>query len=359
MLLHGAQLTGRGQAADIHIETAAADAVAQLASLLGQQVHELVVHRIHYIDAFHAATALPGILVAAPSGAVGGTLQIRVFEHQHGVIAAQLQGNRCQRLRGLSHQRFARRYRAGEEQLVDAVIEKAGGHFRARADNVLEQAFRKFAGRDDLFDGAAHCRGGGGHFQHHAIAGHQGHDDFAEGNRQGVVPGADDAHHAQWHAQHVGALVEEQDAASRAVTLFQVMLGVFRIPLAGQGTGQYFGGQGIGEGFAVALADSARQIIRSIDNVAAHHLDMTGPFLEGLGRPDGLRLAGLCQHLWQGFKVGFAQFGDGGASGGVGIDHHVGGQLFLCSHVKGTPSRQAAVSGPQAIRDSEKRVRET
>ena len=141
MLLHGAQLAGGGQTADIHIEILAADSVTQLAGLFGKQIHKLVVDRIYHIHPFHAATALPGILVAGPGGAVGGTFQIRVFQHQHGIIAAQLQGHRGEGFGGLGHQGLAGGDAAGEEQFVHAILEKAGGHFGTGADDMMEQAF--------------------------------------------------------------------------------------------------------------------------------------------------------------------------------------------------------------------------
>ena len=78
----------------------------------------------------------------------------------------------------------------------------------------------------------------------------------------------------------MGLLVEEQDAAAGTVLFFQVFFSVVRVPLAGQGTGEHFRGQGVGKGLAVTLADGASQVVGAVDNVATHHGDMASPFLE-------------------------------------------------------------------------------
>ena len=325
MLLDGAQLALGGQAADVGGDfLVVAGAVAQGAGFLRQPFHEVVVDGGFHVDAFHAAAALAGVLVAGPGGAVGGALQVGVGEHDHGVVAAQFQGHRRQRLRRLSHQGLAGGHAAGEEQFVDAVFEEGGGHLGAGADDVLEQPLRQFAGVQDAFDGAAHRRGGGGHFEQHRVAGHQRHDDFTERDRQRVVPGADDAHHAQRQVAHFGALVGEQQVAGGAFLRAEHLAGVFGVPIARQGTGQHFRGQGVDAGLAVAVTDGGGQVLGAVDDIAAHQLDMAGPFLERLGRPLALGGAGPLHALGHAGEIGFIELGHGGAGGGVDIgDGHL------------------------------------
>ena len=151
------------------------------------------------------------------------------------------------------------------------------------------------AGLDDALDGAAHRRSGRGHLQQHGVTGHQAHDDFTERNRQGIVPGADDAHDAQGQAADLGALIGEQQTAAGAAFRRQDFLRVTAIPLAGESTGQHFGGQGIDQRLAVAFTDYTGQFLGVVTNVIAHALDVHGPFPERFGRPDPLSLARLLE----------------------------------------------------------------
>ena len=140
----------------------------------------------------------------------------------------------------------------------------------------------------------------------------------------------------------MGLLVEEQDAAAGAVLFFQRFFSVVRIPLAGQGAGQDFRGQGVGQGLAVALADSASQVVSPIHDVAAHHGDMASPFLERFGRPDRLGFSGFAHDLRQFGQIGFIQLRHGGAGGRVGIQYGLAVEFFLRGHVRTSPSRQVA-----------------
>ena len=170
MLAHGVELAAGGHGAHVYVK-ALAHAMTQRFGFVDHQLHEFVVHRFMHVNALDTAAGLARILVTGPGRSVGGPFQIRIFKHQHGIIAAQFQRQRGEGFRRLLHQLLAHVHRAGEENLVDALFEKGIGHRTASAHDLLEQALGQIGCVDDAVDGFAHQRRGGGDFQQDRVAG--------------------------------------------------------------------------------------------------------------------------------------------------------------------------------------------
>src|SRR5690606_37625555 len=219
VLLHRAQLAFRGDRTDGHaIGGTGGRTVGQTLGLDLDLAQELVIDLGVNVDPLDATTGLTRILEAGPQRAVDRSLQIRVFQHDHRVVTAQLQRQRRQGLRRLRHDELAGTHGTGKEQLVHASGQEARGDLGTAAVDGLEQTCGQAGGAHDFFDQFGDRYRRFRYFQQHRVARHQTHDDFAKGNGQRVVPGADDAHHAHWHVADFIALVDHKPAAP--ATLF-------------------------------------------------------------------------------------------------------------------------------------------
>ena len=107
----GFELLLRGHRAHVDV-VLVVGSVAHRARLFREQVDEGVVDGFVHVDPFDAAAALARVLITRPGGSVGGALEIRVLEHDHRILAAELERERRERLGRRSHQLLAGRRRS-------------------------------------------------------------------------------------------------------------------------------------------------------------------------------------------------------------------------------------------------------
>ena len=136
-------------------------------------------------------------MVAAPRAC---SRSASVEDDQRGV-AAELKGDLLHVLaadRCAAHA-LADRSGAGEgDQAGDAVLDEVVADLGAGADHDVEHARGQAGGFEDGGQQeAARQRGVGGRFEHHGVAAPQGGGNRAHGEREGEVPRADDADHAE------------------------------------------------------------------------------------------------------------------------------------------------------------------
>ena len=159
---------------------------------LGDGVHEPVVDRRLHVDALDRHAGLAAVLHRVVGRGVGGALEVGVGEHDHRVLAAELEPDRRQRLGRPRHHLLAGRGRAGEHHEVDLVDQRLRGVGAADhdLDRVLGQPALAEAVGEQQRGERRHLR----RLEDDGVAGRQGGDRVAEVVGQRVVPRADHAH---------------------------------------------------------------------------------------------------------------------------------------------------------------------
>ena len=150
---------------------------------------ELVVDRRLDVDALDRDAGLAAVLHRVVDGGVGGALEVGVGEHDHRVLAAELERHRGERARGALHDLLAGRGRAGEHHHVDLVDQRLR---RSRRRPVA--TWKTPSGRPHSRIALGHQQRGErrdlGRLEDDRVAGGQRRDAVAEGVRQRVVPRA-------------------------------------------------------------------------------------------------------------------------------------------------------------------------
>ena len=189
------QLRREDDRADVDGSRLAGRPLAQAADLLGQPLEELVVDRLLDVDPFDRDADLARVVEPVGGGGVGGALEVGVGEHDHRVLAAELEAHRGERLRGLRHHLLPGRDRAGEHDEVDLVDQRRAGLAAAGGD--LKDALGDPALGEHLGHQQRGQRGHLGRLHDHGVAGGERRDAVAEGVVERVVPGADHADDAE------------------------------------------------------------------------------------------------------------------------------------------------------------------
>src|SRR4051794_9917128 len=177
--------------------------------LAGDALDEAVGDLAHDVDALDTRAGLAGVGEAAPDRAGHGVVEVGVGADDHRVLAAELEHRALQLAGADLADRAPDLDRAGAEDLAGA---RPGQRVadRAAAVNDPDQALGQAAVLEDVADPLAQQRRQAGRLEHDAVAGHQRDRDLAEGDRPGVVPGGDDADHADRLVGEVAALGERE-----------------------------------------------------------------------------------------------------------------------------------------------------
>ncbi len=175
--------------------------------LLGQPLDELVVDRILDVDALDRDADLARVEQAEGGGGVGGALDVGVGEHDHRVLAAELEADRGQRLGRLRHHLLA-----GCGEPVN-ITKSASSTSAAPAGPRPVATPKTPSGRPAAAQHLRHHERGQrrhlGRLQDHGVAGGERRDAVAEAVRQREVPGAD-------HADQPDRLVADLELAAAA-----------------------------------------------------------------------------------------------------------------------------------------------
>ena len=174
---------------------------------------EVVVDRRLDVHALDRDAGLPAVLHRVEGGGVRRALEVGVGEHDHRVLAAELQRHRRERARGALHDLLAGRGRAGEHHHVDLVDQRLTRLAEAGRDLVDALGQAALAHRLD------HQQRGQGRdlrrLEDHGVAGGERRDAVAEGVRQRVVPRADHADEPERRVAH-DELAAEHERVGRA-----------------------------------------------------------------------------------------------------------------------------------------------
>ena len=169
---------------------------AQRAHLLGDLRDELVVHRRLDVHPLDRDARLPGVLHRVVRRHVGGALEVGVGEHDHRVLAAQLERRRDQPPRGRFGDLATGLRGTREHDHVDLLDQR-----RARARRGRSRPAKTFSGQAALAQPVGHQQRGQRRdlrgLEDHAVARRERRDAVAEGVGQRVVPRADHADQPQ------------------------------------------------------------------------------------------------------------------------------------------------------------------
>ncbi len=158
-------------------------------------LHQGVAHRCLGQDVVGGDAGLAGVEALAPHDAPGGHVQVGVGGHDGRALPAQLQGDRGEVACRSSHHHSAHVGAAGEQDVVEALLEQGRGLGHATFDHhhgLVVHVVRDQAGQ--------HRRAGWGQLArlgHDGVAGPQGGGHRCQQQLDRVVPGRDDQRHAQ------------------------------------------------------------------------------------------------------------------------------------------------------------------
>ena len=169
--------------------------LAQRSDLFGQPLDELVVDRLLDVDPLDRDADLTGVVEPVRDRGVGRPLEVGVGEHDHRVLAAELEADGGQRLGGLGHHLLARLDRAGEHDVVDEVDQ--GGAGRAGAGRDREDAVGQAGRGQHLGHQERGQRGDLRGLEDDGVAGGKRRDAVAERVDQWEVPRPDHPDHAE------------------------------------------------------------------------------------------------------------------------------------------------------------------
>ena len=168
--------------------------------LLGQLRQEVVVHGLLDVDPLDRDADLAGVVEPVGGRGVGRALEVGVREHDHRVLAAELEADRGEGLRRLRHHLLARRDGAGEHHVVDLVDQRRAGRPAPGGDG--EDAVRDPALGQHLGHQQRGERGDLGWLEDDRVAGGKRRDAVAERVVERVVPRADHPDHAERRVAH-------------------------------------------------------------------------------------------------------------------------------------------------------------
>ena len=204
-------------------------ALAQAAHALGYQRDELVVHRLLDVDALNGGACLAGVGHAAPDRTVRRPLEVGVGEHDHRVLAPELEAVWDQPLGGALGDLPAGAGGAGELDVVGLVNQRGAGG--SRAGQAFEHSWSAQVlapATDDLAGGE---RGELRRLDGDRCTGQQRGHRIGQGDQDGEVPRADDAHDRVWPVGDRQPLARGEQAVRPRMRVGQELLGTLSVVL--------------------------------------------------------------------------------------------------------------------------------
>ena len=148
------------------------------------------------VDAFDAATALPGIEEGAVDQILDRELQVCVGRDIGGVLAPEFEPERRERARRGALHRAARLDRPCEGDMIDKAARDDGFRLAVLEHDMAEQALREADGVEGFLEPVADQQRLRGLLKQHGVAGDQRRHDRVDGRQIGVVPRRDGEHDA-------------------------------------------------------------------------------------------------------------------------------------------------------------------
>lgn len=254
----------------------------------GEALHEVVGDRLVDVQPLDGDAELPGGGEAGADGSGGGLLDVGVLQHEHGVLAAELQGDADQPGRGADGDLAAGAGGAGEGDVVGAA-DDLGADDGALAEDDLED----LGGQSGLDQQVTGPQGGerglrvGLH--HDGVAGDERGQRVAHGEFERVVPGGDLTDDTARLAQF-GDLGEGRDDAGVTAGL-EVGDGLAPVVAGGDGDGLHLL-VGVQAGLAGLQLDEVEDLGLAAEDEVVEAQQDGGPLPYGDGGPGGLGGAG-------------------------------------------------------------------
>ena len=170
--------------------------------LVGHGRQQRLPHRRHDQQMVGGYAGLPCVETLAPHQPSRCDRHIGVVEDDRRAFAPQLQGHRREMAGCRSHHQPTDAAAAGEEDVVESLLQQPGAHGAVAADH-------PHGGGGEVAGYRLGEQGRGGRrqlrrFEHSGVAGGQGTDQRLEAELEWVVPGADDEHAAERFGLHGG-----------------------------------------------------------------------------------------------------------------------------------------------------------
>ena len=148
-----------------------------------------------HVAALDRQAGLPGVHERSPDGAARRHIDVGVFEHEHGILAAQFQHHRKQSFGGDLRDSPAGGDAAGKDQFVDFA-----SHQRRPSLAFAWEHLKNVVGNSSLaqqrlqFERNQRRQLGG--LEHDGISRNQRRHGLRRRNRERIIPGRDDSDHA-------------------------------------------------------------------------------------------------------------------------------------------------------------------
>ena len=175
----------------------------------GDEALEALAHDVH---ALHRPTRLPTADAAGPRGAGGGMLQVSVGQHEHRVLAAQLERDLLLGGDARSRDHAAHGGRAREEDLVNGSLRERHADLRAAVRDA-HHSLRQISAAEYAHDALARQCSAGRRLERDAVARQQRSRDLSQRLREGRAAGADHADDAERLVRDPRALGDRHRAA--------------------------------------------------------------------------------------------------------------------------------------------------
>jgi hypothetical protein len=217
-----------------------------------------------------------------------------VEQHDHGVLAAELEGAGDEvAAAGLAHLASGA-HAAGEADLVDAGLDQGGAGLAVALDDV-EQPVRQ-AGLGEEIEHETPGEGRDlGRLDHHRVAGEERLHRRVERQDEGAVPGRDDPDDAE-RAVGDDHLLGAQEVEGH-LALGEHLLGVLGEPLEGVARGEDLHEEGLHARAAGVADDDVDEALLLLDEDLEGAPGDARALLDGVGRPAGLDGAGAPHDL--------------------------------------------------------------
>ncbi len=195
-------------------------------------------------------------------------LEVGVIEHDHRVLAAQLQHDRKQPTRSGFRHPLAGGDASGEDQLVDRGFRERRAR-RPFADDHLHQIGVNPASQQQPLQLQRDQRCELRRLQHNRVAGHQRAQGLDRRHGERIIPRRDDADHAVRLPHQLAALGLHGQVAVRQRLLAQKAVRIANAELRRIEHDQHFGRQRLGGGLAGLAANQLPQLRRAARSEAA------------------------------------------------------------------------------------------
>ena len=219
-----------------------------------------------------------------------------VGEHQHRVLAAQLDRHLLLLGDALARHRAARRRRAGEQQLVHGRPRQLQADVGAAVYDP-HQALGQARAREHPCDSLGRYRGARRRLEDDAVAGQQRTGDLAERLCEGGAAGADHAYHAVGLIGDTGSLGQRQRAVHADAAPTEHARSVVRDPLERVDRDQQLERRHLCARARLLGGDGLAQLVELVHDRLGHAAHVARPVLQAQERPQRLNLGDLGDHL--------------------------------------------------------------